>query len=146
MVQLRQGGTKSLAAKSGFASAYSDAIAFVLNFFAWLYQKTVVELLLRQKRIQFSGDGRCIPLRIEHVTPLMDPRRGHPYISNDIRTARYTPWDFIPKQLFFQFSRVGNFYFLCVGIPQMVRETHPPNSRAFSKEVIESARVTETCF
>jgi len=85
-----------------------------------LYQATVVELILRQKHIQASKDGRAIPLAIEHDKPLVDTRRGHAYISNDVRTSRYTVWDFIPKQLIFQFSRVGNFYFLCVGVPQMV--------------------------
>lgn len=85
-----------------------------------LYRRTVVELLLRRNHVQYSGAGRRVPLRTEHQEPLIDPRRGHSYISNDIRTSRYTVWDFIPKQLFFQFTRVGNFYFLCVGIPQMV--------------------------
>ncbi|POR36537.1 Phospholipid-transporting ATPase [Tolypocladium paradoxum] len=85
-----------------------------------LYQATVVELILRRKHIQASKDGRHIPLAIEHDKPLIDTRRGHSYISNDVRTSRYTIWDFIPKQLLFQFSRVGNFYFLCVGIPQTI--------------------------
>ncbi|EXM24149.1 hypothetical protein V3481_001180 [Fusarium oxysporum f. sp. vasinfectum] len=85
-----------------------------------VYQKTVVELILRRKHVTVSTDGRRIPLELEHETPLIDTRRGLAYVSNSIRTSRYTVWDFIPKQLFFQFSRVGNFYFLCVGIPQMV--------------------------
>ncbi|KAF4433703.1 phospholipid-transporting ATPase DNF3 [Fusarium acutatum] len=85
-----------------------------------VYQKTVVELILRRKHVTVSTDGRRIPLELEHETPLIDPRRGLAYVSNSIRTSRYTVWDFIPKQLFFQFSRVGNFYFLCVGIPQMI--------------------------
>ncbi|PCD45568.1 hypothetical protein AU210_001001 [Fusarium oxysporum f. sp. radicis-cucumerinum] len=85
-----------------------------------VYQKTVVELVLRRKHVTVSTDGRRIPLELEHETPLIDTRRGLAYVSNSIRTSRYTVWDFIPKQLFFQFSRVGNFYFLCVGIPQMV--------------------------
>lgn len=76
--------------------------------------------MLRRKSIVASDGGRRVPLSIEHPQPLVDTRRGHSYISNDIRTSRYTVIDFIPKQLFFQFSRVGNFYFLCVGIPQMV--------------------------
>ena len=84
------------------------------------YQSTVVELILRRKHLVASNDGRHIPLAIEREHPLVDIRRGHSYISNNVRTSRYTVWDFIPKQLFFQFSRVGNFYFLCVGIPQMV--------------------------
>ncbi|GKU10323.1 unnamed protein product [Fusarium langsethiae] len=85
-----------------------------------LYQKTVVEFILRRKHIVASTDGRHVPLELEHESPLIDDRRGLPYVSNSIRTSRYTVWDFIPKQLFFQFTRVGNFYFLCVGIPQMI--------------------------
>ncbi|KHN99959.1 P-type ATPase [Metarhizium album ARSEF 1941] len=84
------------------------------------YQSTVVELILRRKHLTASKDGRHIPLSIEHREPLVDTRRGHSYISNNVRTCRYTVWDFIPKQLFFQFTRVGNFYFLCVGVPQMI--------------------------
>ncbi|XWW96555.1 hypothetical protein V2A60_004532 [Cordyceps javanica] len=84
------------------------------------YKKAVVEPLLRRKSLAPSDGGRRVPLSIEHPEPLIDTRRGLSYISNDIRTSRYTVFDFIPKQLFFQFSRVGNFYFLCVGIPQTI--------------------------
>lgn len=85
-----------------------------------VYQKTIVERILQRGQLAASKDGRKIPLRLENDEPLTDVRRGQAYISNSIRTSRYTVWDFLPKQLFFQFSRVGNFYFLCVGIPQMV--------------------------
>lgn len=85
-----------------------------------VYQKTIVEHILQRGQLAASKDGRKIPLRLENDEPLTDTRRGQAYISNSIRTSRYTVWDFLPKQLFFQFSRVGNFYFLCVGIPQMV--------------------------
>ncbi|TWU74553.1 hypothetical protein ED733_006234 [Metarhizium rileyi] len=85
-----------------------------------LYQSTVVELILRRKHVASSKDGRHIPLSIENSEPLVDTRRGLSYISNNVRTSRYTVWDFVPKQLLFQFTRVGNFYFLCVGVPQMI--------------------------
>lgn len=111
----------SLGRKSGISLILDQITTSLVAFFSLIYQKTIVELLLRRQNIPISNDGRRIPLRVQHDTPLIDGRRGQPYVSNDIRTARYTPWDFIPKQLFFQFSRVGNFYFLCVGIPQMVR-------------------------
>ncbi|PMB67849.1 putative phospholipid-transporting ATPase [Beauveria bassiana] len=84
------------------------------------YRKSVVQPLLRRKSLAPSDGGRRVPLSIKHAEPLVDTRHGFSYISNDIRTSRYTVFDFIPKQLFFQFSRVGNFYFLCVGIPQMI--------------------------
>lgn len=97
-----------------------------------LYRATVGRLIRPGRQVGASKDGRRIPLSIQHKKPLVDTRRGHAYISNDVRTSRYTVWDFIPKQLLFQFSRIGNFYFLCVGIPQTVcamdlvplRETH----------------------
>ncbi|ORY60272.1 P-type ATPase [Pseudomassariella vexata] len=84
------------------------------------YQKYFVEGVLRQKPLKPSKDGRHVPLRIEHVSPLIDERRGHEYISNTIRTSRYTVYDFLPKQLLFQFTRLANFYFLCVGVPQTI--------------------------
>ncbi|KAF7536120.1 hypothetical protein G7Z17_g13093 [Cylindrodendrum hubeiense] len=87
---------------------------------AALYQRAIVEMILRRKHVVASSDGRHIPLDLEHEQPLVDTNRGVTYVSNNIRTSRYTVWDFFPKQLFFQFSRVGNFYFLCVGIPQMI--------------------------
>ncbi|KAM7198782.1 hypothetical protein V8F33_004796 [Rhypophila sp. PSN 637] len=85
----------------------------------WI-QHYVVDQILHQTQLPPSKDGRHIPLRPHHDQPLIDERRGHAYISNTIRTARYTVWDFLPKQLFFQFSRLANFYFLCVGIPQTI--------------------------
>ncbi|KAH6608618.1 p-type atpase [Trichoderma cornu-damae] len=84
------------------------------------YQKAVVEPILRRGHLAPSKEGRKIPLRLDTDEPLIDTRRGQAYISNSIRTSRYTLWDFVPKQLFFQFTRVGNFYFLSVGIPQMI--------------------------
>lgn len=67
-----------------------------------------------------AGDGRWIPLRVGNDTPLTDPRSGRPYISNSIRTTRYTVWDFLPKQILYQFSRLANFYFLCMAILQLI--------------------------
>ncbi|KAK9780890.1 putative Phospholipid-transporting ATPase [Seiridium cardinale] len=84
------------------------------------YKRYVIEGLLRQKPLKPSKDGRHVPLQIGDETPLVDERRGHDYISNTIRTSRYNIYDFLPKQLIFQFTRLANFYFLCVGIPQTI--------------------------
>ncbi|KAK1970913.1 phospholipid-translocating P-type ATPase [Colletotrichum sublineola] len=79
------------------------------------------EVVLGRKTLPPSKNGRWIPLRLNQDAPLADERRGgHPYLSNAIRTSRYTVYDFVPKQLLFQFSRIGNFYFLCVGVPQTI--------------------------
>lgn len=95
--------------------------AIVKNASNELLQSSAVGFILRKKHMAVSKDGRRIPLAIEHSDPLIDARRGRAYVSNSVRTSRYTLWDFIPKQLIFQFTRVGNFYFLCVGVPQMVK-------------------------
>ncbi|KAL2190051.1 phospholipid-translocating P-type ATPase [Thermothelomyces heterothallicus CBS 203.75] len=92
---------------------------FAGNARQW-YHRLVVDLILRRETLPPSRDGRRIPLRPDREEPLIDERRGYPYISNSIRTSRYTVYDFFPKQLFFQFTRLANFYFLCVGIPQTI--------------------------
>lgn len=86
------------------------------------YQRVVIESILRQKPLAPSKDGRRIPLDLaaEQAPSLIDERRGRAFISNAIRTSRYNVFDFFPKQLFFQFSRLGNFYFLCIGVPQTI--------------------------
>lgn len=85
-----------------------------------LYKRIFLELILREKPLPPSKDGRHIPLDPEREKPLVDPRRGFSYIDNSVRTSRYTIYDFFPKQLIFQFTRIGNFYFLCVGVPQTI--------------------------
>ncbi|KAI3330427.1 hypothetical protein F4824DRAFT_478563 [Ustulina deusta] len=85
------------------------------------YQTYFLEAILRQKPLKPSQDGRHVPLQLgDRRQPLVDERRGHPYISNAIRTSRYTVYDFVPKQLIFQFTRLSNAYFLAIGIPQTV--------------------------
>lgn len=87
-----------------------------------VYKRYVVEGLLRQKPIPPSKDGRHIPLQpgLVRRKPLTDERTGRSYVTNFIRSSRYTLWDFLPKQLFFQFSKLANFYFLVIGILQMI--------------------------
>ncbi|KAI1174893.1 hypothetical protein F4777DRAFT_552254 [Nemania sp. FL0916] len=86
------------------------------------HQTYFLELVLRQKPLKPSKDGRHVPLRLDAAerAPLIDERRGHSYLSNIIRTSRYTVYDFVPKQLIFQFTRLSNAYFLAVGIPQTI--------------------------
>ncbi|KAF2665435.1 phospholipid-translocating P-type ATPase [Microthyrium microscopicum] len=83
-----------------------------------LYSKVVLDWLLRRKPLPPSKCGRHIPLRWSG--PLIDERRKQPYISNAIRTARYTVYDFLPKQFIFQATRLSNFYFICIGVPQAI--------------------------
>ncbi|KAI5857450.1 phospholipid-translocating P-type ATPase [Durotheca rogersii] len=92
------------------------------NAFNEYYQKWIIEGLLRQRPLPPSVDGRHIPLSAGAVrkTPLIDERSGKHYISNFIRSSRYTKWSFLPKQLYFQFSKLANFYFLVIAILQLI--------------------------
>lgn len=86
------------------------------------YQKWIIEGLLRQKPLPPSRDGRHIPISAGAVrkVPLIDGRSGSHYISNFIRSSRYTKWSFVPKQLYFQFSKLANFYFLIIAVLQLI--------------------------
>lgn len=94
---------------------------FKARIAAW-YKKWIYEGLLRQKPLPPSADGRHVPLNPGQARrqSLTDERTGKPYISNFIRSSRYTLWSFLPKQLFFQFSKLANAYFLTIGILQMI--------------------------
>ncbi|OTB18222.1 hypothetical protein K445DRAFT_55124 [Daldinia sp. EC12] len=91
-------------------------------FFNDQYQKWIIEGLLRQKPLPPSRDGRHIPIRAGAVrkVPLIDERSGNHYVSNFIRSSRYTKWSFVPKQLYFQFSKLANFYFLVIAVLQLI--------------------------
>lgn len=77
---------------------------------------------------RFKGRGamvpktgnRIIPISSSRSTPLIQPETGKPFVSNAVTTARYTLWDFLPKQLYAQFSKIANVYFLFVASLQMV--------------------------
>ncbi|KAI0802844.1 hypothetical protein GGR55DRAFT_664175 [Xylaria sp. FL0064] len=102
-------------------SKYRDLRATVYDHATQWYRVVFLEAILRQKPLKPSKDGRHVPLQVDECPqPLVDERRGQPYVSNAIRTSRYTIYDFVPKQLIFQFTRLSNAYFLAVGIPQTV--------------------------
>ncbi|KAK5118921.1 hypothetical protein LTR62_000132 [Meristemomyces frigidus] len=105
------------------------------NYQAWMQRKASRHLalkriseayrkarkaLLRSQEIPPSKDGRHIMLDPTRSEPMLDERTGKPHISNTIRSSKYTPWNFVPRQLFAQFSKVANFYFLTIAILQMI--------------------------
>lgn len=63
---------------------------------------------------------RIIPVIPERKGPLIDPQTNTPFIKNFITTSRYTFWNFLPKQLWYQFSKVANIYFLFVAALQAI--------------------------
>lgn len=67
-----------------------------------------------------NGDQEDARRTIYFNVPLPDYAKdedGHlkaHYARNKIRTAKYTPLSFIPKNLWFQFHNIANVYFLFV--------------------------------
>lgn len=63
-----------------------------------------------------KGESRTVYFNI----PLPDSERDedgkpiHHYARNKIRTAKYTPLSFIPKNLWFQFHNIANIYFFII--------------------------------
>jgi len=94
----------------------------------WVYEEQFLKKILRQHDIPPSKDGRHIDLNATRKTPLIDERTGKEYIGNAIRSSRYTIWNFLPRQLFFQFSKLANAYFLLVSILQMIPGLSPTGS------------------
>ena len=70
-----------------------------------------------------GGPGR----RIFFNQPLPDDARdeeGFPntqFVRNKIRTAKYTPLSFVPKNIWFQFHNIANIYFLFIIILSVSR-------------------------
>jgi phospholipid-translocating ATPase len=83
------------------------------------YQKAR-KYVLHIQEIPPSKDGRHIPLDPSRKKPLIDERTGRPFMGNTIMSSKYTAWNFLPQQLFAQFSKLANFYFLTVSILQMI--------------------------
>ncbi|KAJ5619694.1 hypothetical protein N7510_003678 [Penicillium lagena] len=81
---------------------------------------TIRKTILRIKDIPPTEDGRHIDLNPALAETLLDERTGKPYLNNSIRSSRYSFWSFFPRQLFFQFTKLANFYFLVVAILQMI--------------------------
>ena len=93
-----------------------------------LFKVVVADGIFGRKALPPSADGRHIDLNVSRKQPLMDERNGQAYVGNSIRSSRYTIWDFLPRQLFFQFSKLANAYFLLVSILQMIPGLSPTGS------------------
>lgn len=78
------------------------------------------EGLFQPKQVRPSSDGRHVLVNSSRNEPNIDERTAHSYINNFIRSCRYTPLNFVPRQLWAQFGKLANFYFLCVSILQMI--------------------------
>lgn len=84
------------------------------------FKESARKFIFRIKDIPPSVDGRHIFLDPSRTEPLTDERTSQPYITNWIRSTRYSAWNFVPRQLIAQFSKLANFYFLCISILQLI--------------------------
>ncbi|KAL8703202.1 MAG: hypothetical protein Q9201_003621 [Fulgogasparrea decipioides] len=76
--------------------------------------------ILRIQELPPTKDGRHITIDVEGRKGLTDERTNRAYVENTIRSCKYTAWNFLPRQLYAQFSKLANFYFLCVSVLQMI--------------------------
>jgi phospholipid-translocating ATPase len=97
----------------------------VQRIFRRLYEGTFLEYLFSKKQLPPSKDGRHIDLDASRKTPFIDERTGKEFIGNTIRSSRYTLVDFVPRQLFFQFSKLANAYFLLISVIQLIPGLSP---------------------
>lgn len=88
---------------------------FRLRFETFLYNRG---LLRRPKYLQdiYQSIPRTVYVNQE-LPEYMRDANGHPllvYPRNKIRTTKYTPLTFLPKNIIFQFTNIANSYFLLV--------------------------------
>lgn len=81
----------------------------------------VHDFVLRVKKPPASKGGRIIPVQVVNDRDLLiDARTNKPYPNNLITSSIYNVYNFLPRQLVAQFSKLANLYFLCVSIMQMI--------------------------
>jgi phospholipid-translocating ATPase len=94
---------------------HSGALSNIKNTLTKLKRR-----ILRVRDVQASKDGRHLHFDASGRSNLVDERTGGAYVTNVIRSSRYTVWNFLPRQLLFQFGKLANFYFLIISILQMI--------------------------
>lgn len=85
---------------------------------AYFYNKGMGEMPPYMQQI-YNNTPRYIYVNHELPDDMRDPSTGYPtlqYPRNKIRTTKYTPLSFLPKDILFQFTNVANTYFLILVI------------------------------
>uniref|UniRef100_UPI00398E99D4 phospholipid-transporting ATPase IH isoform X2 n=1 Tax=Pristiophorus japonicus TaxID=55135 RepID=UPI00398E99D4 len=68
-------------------------------------------------------DSRTVYIGHREPPPGTDAYILQKYPDNRIVSSKYTFWNFIPKNLFEQFRRIANFYFLIIFLVQLIIDT-----------------------
>ncbi|XP_012908498.1 phospholipid-transporting ATPase IH isoform X3 [Mustela putorius furo] len=79
-------------------------------------------------RYRCAGEENWVDSRTIYVGHREPPPGAEAYIpqrhpDNRIVSSKYTFWNFIPKNLFEQFRRIANFYFLIIFLVQLIIDT-----------------------
>ncbi|KAI8874988.1 phospholipid-translocating P-type ATPase, partial [Backusella circina FSU 941] len=70
---------------------------------------------------KIATGGRRVFVNLPLPTYITDnKKKTYGYVTNRIRTSKYTLFTFVPKNLFEQFRRPANFYFLIMAIIQLL--------------------------
>ncbi|XP_026787831.1 phospholipid-transporting ATPase IH isoform X2 [Pangasianodon hypophthalmus] len=77
---------------------------------------------------QCAGEENWVDSRTVYIGQKVPPPGTEAYIpqrfpDNRIVSSKYTFWNFIPKNLFEQFRRIANFYFLIIFLVQLIIDT-----------------------
>ncbi|KAG7484284.1 hypothetical protein MATL_G00047960 [Megalops atlanticus] len=84
-------------------------------------------MLRRRLNRLFVGDEKRVDSRTIHVghqpCPATDAFIQPKFCDNRIVSSKYTVWNFLPKNLFEQFRRIANFYFLIIFLVQVIVDT-----------------------
>ncbi|RLV94117.1 Phospholipid-transporting ATPase DNF1 [Spathaspora sp. JA1] len=83
-----------------------------------LFQQGVIPKRPGYLQEVYDNIPRTIYFNYDLPNDMKDPQ-GHPIIQyprNKIRTTKYTPLSFLPKNIVFQFTNIANFYFLVLVI------------------------------
>ncbi|XP_061697774.1 phospholipid-transporting ATPase IH-like isoform X2 [Syngnathoides biaculeatus] len=75
-----------------------------------------------------AGEENWVDSRTVYIGHKQPPPGAEAYIpqrypDNRIVSSKYTFWNFIPKNLFEQFRRIANFYFLVIFLVQLIIDT-----------------------
>ncbi|XP_027702209.1 phospholipid-transporting ATPase IG isoform X1 [Vombatus ursinus] len=74
-----------------------------------------------------GGEEQRVGTRTIHIghhrAPEADAYMAEKFCDNRIVSSKYTIWNFLPKNLFEQFRRIANFYFLIIFLVQVTVDT-----------------------
>ncbi|RHZ39029.1 hypothetical protein DYB31_000230 [Aphanomyces astaci] len=78
------------------------------------------DVLSTEDQVATNGDDDVEPYRFVYLNnPLENAKLK--YIGNTITTSRYTLFSFLPKVLWYQFSKLANAYFLMISVMQCIK-------------------------